>query len=107
MAERFADGGKKRAVRFCRAHVLSSPSEDEQRQMNKRNRKFSARLRRFERWHRIVSKLLEFEGLINNYESASPEEVHALKEIHGRLYECYEAAKRYEEELRPYDRILR
>ena len=75
--------------------------------MNKFNRKFNARCRRYERWHRIVRKLSEFEGLINNYESASPDEVRTLKEIHRKLYECQTAAKRYEEELRPYDRISR
>ncbi|MBQ7544892.1 MAG: hypothetical protein IJT02_08115 [Synergistaceae bacterium] len=75
--------------------------------MKKFNRQFNARCRRYERWHRIVRKLSEFEGLINNYDSASPDEVHAMREIHGKLYECYLAAKHYEEELRPYDRISR
>lgn len=75
--------------------------------MNKFNRKLNARIRRYERWQRIASKLTEFEGLINSYESASPEEVRDMKEIHNKLYEFYLTAKRYEEELRPYERILR
>ena len=77
------------------------------RLMNKFNRKFNARIRRYERWNRIIQKLNEFEGLINNYDSASPDEVHALKEIHRRLYECWQTAKDFEEELRPYERISR
>lgn len=75
--------------------------------MNKFNRKFNARMRRYERWNRIVQKLNEFEGLINNYDSASPDEVHALKEIHRRLYECWQTAKHFEEELRPYEGFSR
>ncbi len=71
--------------------------------MNKFNRKFNSRIRRYERWLRIVGKLNEFEGLINNYDCASPDEVHALKEIHRRLYDCYLMAKDFEEELRPYE----
>ena len=75
--------------------------------MNKFNRKFNARMRRYERWNRIVQKLNEFEGLINNYDSASPDEVHALKEIHRKLYECFDSAKFFEEELRPYEHFHR
>lgn len=75
--------------------------------MNKFNRKFNARMRRYERWNRIVQKLNEFEGLINNYDSASPDEVHALKEIHRKLYECLDSAKFFEEELRPYEHFHR
>ena len=75
--------------------------------MNKFNRKFNARIKRYERWHKIARKLIEFEGLINSYESASPEEVRDLKAMHQKLHECYLTAKRYEEELRPYEQILR
>ncbi len=71
--------------------------------MNKFNRKFNARCRRYNRWNRIVMKLAEFEGLVNNYDSASPDEVRALREIHKKLYECQKTAKYYEEELRPYE----
>ena len=67
------------------------------------NRKFNARLKRYERWHRIVRKLSEFEGLINEYTACTPEEITALKDIHRKLYECYGSAKAIEEELRPYD----
>ena len=75
--------------------------------MNKFNRKFRSRCIRYERWLLIAHKLSEFEGLINIYDCASPDEVHALKEIHRRLYECWQTAKQFEEELRPYERILR
>ena len=75
--------------------------------MNRFNRKFNSRCRRYERWHKIVMKLAEFEGLINSYDSASPDEVKAMKEIHRKLYECQTAAKHYEEELRPYEQVLR
>ena len=70
--------------------------------MNKFTRKFNAKIRRYERWSRIVQKLNDFEGLINNYDCASPDEVRALKELHRKLYECWQTAKKYEEELRPY-----
>ena len=69
---------------------------------SKFNRKFGARCRRYERWYKILRKLSEFEGLVNNYDSASPDEVRALREIHSYLYQCQITAKRYEEELRPY-----
>ena len=75
--------------------------------MNKFNRKFNSKIRRYERWIKIVQKLNEFEGLIHNYDSASPDEVHALKEIHRKLYECWQTAKHFEEELRPYEQVLR
>ena len=77
-------------------HVLTPP-----------NRKFNAKRIRYERWNAITLKLSEFEGLINDYRHASPDEVHALKEIHRRLYECWQTAKDFEEELRPYERFSR
>ena len=75
--------------------------------MNKFNRRFNTKCRRYERWLKIVRKLSEFEGLINNYDSASPDEVRALRKIHSFLYECQTAAKRFEEELRPYEQVSR
>ena len=75
--------------------------------MNKFNRKFNSRIRRYDHWYRIVRKLAEFEGLINNYDSASPQEVRDMKAMHHKLYECYLTAKHYEEELRPYERFSR
>ena len=74
---------------------------------SKINRKFYKRLRRFERWHNITSKLAEFEGLINSYDGATPEEVKAMREIHKKLYECYLSAKNYLEEFRINDKFLR
>ena len=75
--------------------------------MNKFNRRFNTKCRRYERWLRIVRKLSEFEGLINNYDSASPDEMRTLREIHSFLYEFQTVAKRFEEELRPYEQISR
>ena len=63
--------------------------------MNRFNRKFNARRKNMERWRNIVNKLSEFEGLINNYDGASPDEVRTLKAIHKKLYECQTAAKEH------------
>lgn len=90
-----------------RTQYIKTGAGDSCHAHSKFNRKFGARCRRYERWLKIVRKLSEFEGLINNYDSASPDEVKALKEIHKKLYECQTAAKHYEEELRPYEQILR
>lgn len=56
--------------------------------MSKFNRKFNTQRKRLERWHDIVMRLSGFEGLINCYDGASPEEVRTMKEIHKKLYEC-------------------
>ena len=56
--------------------------------MTKYNRKFNTLRKRFERWYVIKSRISEFEGIVNNYDGASPEEVRTLKVIHSKLYEC-------------------
>ena len=61
--------------------------------MTKFNRKFNTKLKRIERWHKITAMLCEFEGVINDYDSASPEEIITMKSIHRKLYECYLMAK--------------
>ncbi len=61
--------------------------------MTKYNRRFNTRLKRLERWHEITMRLSEFEGLINSYDGASPEEVRVMKTIHRKLYECSVIAK--------------
>ena len=71
--------------------------------MNKFNRRFNARLVRYKRWQEIRHKLCEFEGIVNDYAHATPDEVKDLKKIYEKLYEMYITAKRYEEDLRPYD----
>lgn len=71
--------------------------------MNKFNRRFTSRIRRFERWNKIADLLCQFEGIVNNYECAEPDEVRALKSIHSKLYECYLAAKHFREDLKPYE----
>ena len=67
--------------------------------MNKSERKFYARLKRITRWHTLASKLSDFEGVINDYDAATPEEIRKLKFIHERLYECYRLAKNFLEEI--------
>ena len=50
--------------------------------MNRFNRKFNAKRKSMERWHMIVIKLSEFEGLINNYDGESSVGIRTLKAIH-------------------------
>ena len=71
------------------------------------NRKFNARRKRIERWHNIVKKLSEFEGLVNNYDGASPDEVQTLKAIHKKLHECQTVAKEHLREAENIDSFLR
>ena len=68
--------------------------------MNKYNRRFITRYRRFERWYNITCGLAEFDGLTKSYDSASPDEVRTLKVIRGKLRECYVLAKSVLEEVR-------
>ncbi len=56
------------------------------------NRKFNAWRKRFERWYVIKSRISEFEGIVNDYDGATPEDVKVLKEIHRKLYECQQMA---------------
>ena len=75
--------------------------------MNKFNRKFNIRRKRQERWYGILMRLSDFEGLINNYDSASPEEIRAMRTIHSKLYECCVIAKEHLKEAENYGRVLR
>ena len=75
--------------------------------MNRFNRKFNTRRKSIERWHNIVMKLSEFEGLVNNYDGASPDEVRTLKVIHKKLYECQTVAKEHLREAENIDNFLR
>ena len=75
--------------------------------MHKYNRKFTTRLKRFERWYNVLSKLSEFEGLINSYDGASPDEVKTMKEIHKKLYECSVLAHQHLEQTKIKERKLR
>ena len=67
--------------------------------LTKFNRKFNVKLKRIERWHNITIMLAGFEGVINFYDSASPEEVRTMKSIHKKLYECLVMAKKVLEEV--------
>ena len=60
-----------------------------------------------ERWHSVVRKLHEFEGVINFYDGASPNEVKTLKTIHRKLYECCTMAKGHLEEAENLEEFLR
>jgi len=60
--------------------------------VNRYNRKFNAWRKRFERWYVIKSRLSEFEGIVNDYNGATPEDVKVLREIHRKLYECQQMA---------------
>ena len=71
------------------------------------NRKFNTRRKRIERWRNIVNKLSEFEGLINNYDGASPDEVRILRVIHKGLYEFQVMAKERLREAENIDGFLR
>ena len=59
------------------------------------NHKFNIRIKSLRRWTDIVNKLYEFEGVINNYDGASPGEVKTLKLMHRKLYECCILAKEH------------
>ncbi|MBQ3447263.1 MAG: hypothetical protein IJG37_06455 [Synergistaceae bacterium] len=75
--------------------------------MNRFNRKFNARRKRMERWHSIVMRLSDFEGLINSYDGMTPEEVRAMRAIHRKLYECSVVAKERLKEAEDIDGFLR
>ena len=75
--------------------------------MNKYNRKFITRYKRFERWHNISCKLSEFNRLIKPFDGATPDDVQAMKEIHKRLHECRVISGEYLEATRINDRFLR
>ena len=63
--------------------------------LGKFNRKFNIQRKSLERWHEILSLLAGFEGVITSYDGASPNEIHTLKVIHRKLYECTQLAKRH------------
>ena len=66
--------------------------------MDKINRRYNTQRKRLERWYNIKTKLSEFEGLINSYDGASPEEVRVMRTIHAKLYECNVLTKEYVKE---------
>ena len=54
-----------------------------------------------------MMKLSEFEGLVNNYDGASPEEIRTLKAIHRKLYECQTVSKEHLKEAEDIGNFLR
>ena len=75
--------------------------------IKKFNRRFNTRRKSMERWHNLVIKLHEFEGIVNSYDGASPSEVKALKTIHRKLYECCTMAKEHLKEAENLEGFLR
>lgn len=75
--------------------------------MNRFNRKFNTRRKSIERWHKIATKLSEFEGIVNNYDGASPDEVRTLRTIHRKLYECCVLSKEHLREAENIEKFLR
>lgn len=75
--------------------------------MNRFNRKFNARRKNMERWHNILMRLSGFEGLVNSYDGASPDDVRTMKVIHRKLYECSVMAKDRLKEVENIDGFLR
>ena len=73
----------------------------------KLNHKLNVQRKKQERWYEISVRLSGFEGLINDYNGASSEEVRTMKVIHGKLYECFVLAKEHLKEAENYDRFLR
>ena len=61
--------------------------------MNKFNRKFNSKLKRLKKWFDVLVRLSQFEGLINSYDGLNQQDVHAIRTIHRKLYECQDIAK--------------
>ncbi|MBR0150228.1 MAG: hypothetical protein IJP89_02565 [Synergistaceae bacterium] len=71
------------------------------------NRRFNTRRKSLERWHEILARLNSFEGVINSYDGATPDEVKTLKAIHRKLYECRKLAEKGLKEAENLAQILR
>lgn len=76
-------------------------------QMNKYNRKFIARYKRFERWHNMAEKLSQAITLCEHFDGASPYDMKAMKEISRLIRECKVIAEDRLKETRINDRFLR
>ena len=68
--------------------------------MNKYNKKFNSKVKRLNKWQEFLARLSGFEGLVNSYDGLSPDDVHALRIIHRKLYECQDIAKIHFHQLR-------
>ena len=51
-------------------------------------------------------RLSDFKGLINSYDGMTPEEVHAMRAIHSKLYECSVLAEGHLKEAEKIDMFL-
>ena len=63
------------------------------RMTSKFTKSFNRAASRFAFWHVMMSKLADFDGLVKNRQSLTPEDVKTLREIHIALYKCYSVSK--------------
>ena len=80
-------------MRRYRQPKVTRPDE-QQASATRFNRKFNSRRKSLERWHSILDRLNDFEGVITSYDGATPNEVKTLKAIHSKLYECKSLAEK-------------
>ena len=82
-------------------------SYKEKKCMNNYNRKFSVRLKRFERWLNISDSLSALLNITAPFDGASPNDVQAVREIHRLIQKCRIVAGDRLKEARINDRVLR
>lgn len=58
------------------------------------NRRFNSRRKSLERWHDILDRLNSFQGVLTNYDGATPDEIRDLKNFHSTLYELKRVAEK-------------
>ena len=63
--------------------------------MNKFNKQFNSKIKRFNKWQDVLARLSAFEGLVNSFDGLSQNDVHALRQIHSKLLECQDIAKQH------------
>lgn len=72
-------------------------------------RKYNGELSRVAFWYAMTTRLAEFESLVHHREHLRSDDVRALKEIHGALYDCYKLAQnmqsRHRKELKDAGRV--
>ena len=67
--------------------------------MNKFNRKFNSKIKRLNKWQIVLARLSAFEGLVNSYDGLNQQDVHDIRIIHRKLYECQNIAKQKLQEV--------
>ena len=61
--------------------------------MNKFNKQFNSKIKRFYKWQDVLTRLSTFEGLVNSYDGLTPNDVRSLRGIHSKLLECQDIAQ--------------